>query len=257
MQEAEQDGVKISLLAIKAIPIDRPPVQTWWCSSLQTAKLQTKMIQSFRKTDRGILSHSSRGAFFIPNMNDPSEKSSGGQNDPLCRNLTSISQDHSSRLPVFDDKVDSLSLDDVEPRLTHRLVKHRLAIKRPVRLRAWPLNGGSLASIKKAKLDPREICNPPHHAIHCVDLTNQVTFPKSADRRVTGHHADTVHRQGDQGRRYTHACGSMGRLGARMPSTDYYHVIARMFHVKHASLSDAKATEDFVQQRFNINATDQ
>jgi hypothetical protein len=65
-------------------------------------------------------------------------------------------------------------------------------IRRLISLRATSPNRRSLASIKKAELNPGLVNRKTHLTAKRIDLTNQMPFPDSADRRVTRHLPDMV-----------------------------------------------------------------
>jgi len=93
----------------------------------------------------------------------------------------------------------------------------------------------------------------PTDTIKRVDLSHEMAFAKTADRRVARHDPDRGGGQRHQSGLRTHARHCMGGLCPRMAAADHHHV--KLFHVKHPSLAETEAGEYFSENRFYINAS--
>jgi hypothetical protein len=73
-------------------------------------------------------------------------------------------------------------------------------------------------------LDTRSIDDPSHYTAESVDLSDNVAFGNTADRRVAGHLTDEVKIDGYERRPHAEPCGGRGRLASRMPRSDHQYI---------------------------------
>ena len=112
------------------------------------------------------------------------------------------------------------------------------------------MNSRAFPPVQQTKLDARPIRNPAHDPVQRIDLSNQMPLAQPADGRVARHHPDTSPTQRHQRRPRAHACRHMRGLRPGMPTADHDDV--KMFHVKHLSLTQAKAGENLVENHLDI-----
>ncbi len=152
-------------------------------------------------------------------------------------------------------EVDYLTLDNCQALGGIEFSLHCLPIQDTIRLHSGALNRWPLPTIEQAKLDCRLIGDAPHQTIERIDLSNEMTFPQSAHRRVTRHHPKIVPPECHQCNRRTHTPRCMCRLATRVTATNDDNVKLRMFHVKHL-FAQTERREHFVQNLLNINPAD-
>jgi hypothetical protein len=163
-------------------------------------------------------------------MDHTAQKRSGGQNDRARADLGTIAKPHTARHTLFHDQVRDLSLYDRQTGLFRRKSSHRLTIQTAISLGARPLDCGALPAIQKAELDASGIRDAPHNPIHGINFANKMPLPKSADRRIAGHHAKVGPRQRHEDRFRAHTRSGMCGFSPCMAAA--YHDDIRMFHVK-------------------------
>jgi hypothetical protein len=98
------------------------------------------------------------------------------------------------------------------------------AVQRPVRLRAGPPHRWPLFAVQKPELDAGHIRRTAHQSVQSVNFPDQMTFSKSANGRIAGHHANRVSPVGDERSLGACARGSRRRLTSRMAATDNNNV---------------------------------
>ena len=66
--------------------------------------------------------------------------------------------------------------------------------------------------------------NPAHQAVQSIDLTNQMAFAQSTNRRIAGHHADGFDLLRDERRARAHPRAGGSRFTAGVSTADDDHV---------------------------------
>ena len=154
-------------------------------------------------------------------------------------------------------KIGHLAFDDIQACDLSQFNLHPLAIQLTICLQPWALNRRAFFSIKKAVLDPGNVRDASHQPVECVDLADQVSFPKTSDRRITRHNANRGGLHRDKRRSGTHAAGYSRSFHAGMSTPNHDDVVGFMFHVKHPLFADAEARKYFAKDVFHIDPADQ
>ena len=163
--EGKQLWLIIRLLFFQNIPVDAAPIQPWGCARFQTAKRQTKIINSLGKGNRRLIPHSSTGLLLPSNMNNTTQKRASSQNNRIGGNLAAISQHNTGDSALMLDQVSNLGFDNIQPIQACHHSLHRLTVKLSVRLCAWPTNGRTLPAVQQPKLYACCIRSPAHQSI--------------------------------------------------------------------------------------------
>ena len=170
-------------------------------------------------------------------------------------NFSSISENDTNDTLVLHHQVDNFALYDAKVLLRFYFSKHLSLIDLAIRLRPRPLHGWPFATIQQSKLDTSLVRNARHNTVHCVNLTNQMPFAKPPNRRVAGHHTNSITLHRNKRRGCTHARSRMRSLCARMTTTNNEDF--KMFHVKHSILKSllpkTEAGEYFIQKILDID----
>ncbi len=188
-------------------------------------------------------------------MDDTAQEGARGQDNRAPRNGRAIGQNDTGNPAVRDRQVRNLAFDHCQARQIKQNVLHCGPIQFSVRLRARTLHRRAFAPVQQAELYARPIRSAAHQPVHRVDLAHQMALAKPSDGRVARHHANAIAPQRDKRRRAAHARGRMRGLCPRMTAADHDDV--EMFHVKQASLADAEARKDHIEQVLHIHPTDQ
>jgi hypothetical protein len=207
-------GVVIRRLHVENRPVDAVRGKPGRRAGFQTTKRQAHRIQSFRQTDRGLVTHTPAGPRHVADMDDPAQeraRSSGQRHEPRTSE-PSASTTPSIRSPASRRSATS-------PSITSRLA---CVDQRP---HGSPVGTacGPIASSARARRVPfggsdRRNWMPDlsaaiaHHAAKRVDLSHEVALAETPDRRVAGHHADPVPGQRHKGRRRPSPRRGAGRL---------------------------------------------
>ena len=101
---------------------------------------------------------------------------------------------------------------------------HGGGIKFAVGLGARSPDGGAFAAVEHPELNAASIRYPAHQAVQGVDFADQMTFAKTANRRIAGHGADGRKTMGHQRRLRAHAGSSARGFAASMAAADHYDV---------------------------------
>jgi hypothetical protein len=151
-------------------------------------------------------------------------------------------KDDSADSPIVEAEIHNISLNNSQVLKGGDFPLHALAIEAAIGLGPGTTDGRALLSIEETKLDTRSIRNTAHKAVKCINLTNEMAFPQSADGRIAGHDPNRISLMGDEAHCCTKA-GSDGRCFASgMATADDDNIKFHghfdpdsMFHVKRAT----------------------
>ena len=189
-------------------------------------------------------------------MDDATQEGAGGENDGARTDFGTVGEDDTGYAGTVHDEVDGFAFDDIEVFARLGLAQHLAAVDGAIGLGAGTLDGGALAAVQEAELNPGEVGDTAHDAVHRVDLAHEVALAETADGGVAGHDADIGAAQGDERGARAHAGGGMGCFGSGVSATDDDD-IEIMFHVKHPLLADAEAGENLVEDILDIDPAHQ
>src|SRR5208337_4428393 len=107
--KTERSGIQIARLPLEARPVNGAPVETRRRPGLEPASAQPKLLQRFAQQNRRRLSRTSRRILLFAAVDQPVEKSPGGDDDRTSRDAPPIAQQNtanavaSCQLPVLSD----------------------------------------------------------------------------------------------------------------------------------------------------------
>src|SRR5579863_595298 len=172
------------------------------------------------ETHRGKVASPASAIVFEANVDEPLEKSPGGE-------------DHGAGFEGFADRgLDSadgaafqkeafdagLADGEIGRRLEDAL--HARAIGGLVGLGAAGANGRTFTRIEEAELDSGFVDREAHLAAQRVDLADQLALADTADSRVAGHLADVIEVQSEHQGARAHAGGGEGGFDTGMTGAD-------------------------------------
>jgi hypothetical protein len=103
-----------------------------------------------------------------------------------------IRRDHACHPAILNQQVFGSCGQNRQVRLKSERSLHRLPIELAISLGARSAHGGTLAPVEQTKLDAGRVRHAAHHAIHGVDLADQMPLADPADCRIAGHLADRL-----------------------------------------------------------------
>jgi len=167
-------------------------------------------------------------------MNLPVEKGPGSQHHGAGTNLNAVAGYDAGYTPAFNSNVINGLLKDGKAGLILNRFANRLTIKHPVSLRPCGAHSGPFSRVQDAKLDACPVSRFSHHPVKGVNFPDDVAFPNAADRRITGHLADSFDRMGNEQRLRTGAGGRQRGLRSSVSATNYDDVeIFGILHDRH------------------------
>ena len=102
---------------------------------------------------------------YVPDVNRTTQKCTGRQDNSTRADLLALSQKNTRYLAVFYRKFRNLAFQNFKILLRFHSGQHFPPVNRSVRLRPGPLHGGTLAAIKKAKLNASPIGHASHETV--------------------------------------------------------------------------------------------
>ena len=167
-------------------------------------------------------------------MDNAPQECTSGQDDRLGGNVGTICKSDPADAFAGHQEVRDLALNNCQIRHLRKFCLHHGPIDLTVGLGARALHCWTLAAVQKPELDTCLIGNARHHPVHGIYLADKVTFPKPANGRIAGHHANTCACQRHESCSGAHPRSSMRGLRTRVATTDNDHIELRLFHVKHS-----------------------
>jgi hypothetical protein len=183
--------------------------------------------------------------------------------------------DHSFDLARTYIEISDLGRHDGKPRLPGYKLLDSLAIKRPVRLCAWPPHSRALPAIENPELYSGCVSREGHDSIQRIDLAHKMSLAQSANGRIAGHDPDRLDPLGEKCCPGAKARCSAGRLDAGMSATYHNDIeiahgvaypppgkcvksgVSRETFIRRHSFPDTETSEDLVENLLDLNPSDQ
>ncbi len=224
---------RISMLFGQHRKIDGCGIEPGRRTGLEASQLQPKRFETHGQAEHRLFPRPSGRDGFLAAMDQPAQERTRGQHHRPGADPPPIEHHNAGDHSIGNDEIVDLALDDFEIGRSGELCLHRLAIKLAIFLRPGPTHRRPLASVEDAELNPPLIGDTAHDAIERIDLTHQMAFAQSPDRRVAAHLADGRKLVRDQRRRYTQTRRSGRRFRAGMAAANNDHT-----EIAHAILKE-------------------
>ncbi len=183
-QEGKECGIIIGRLPFKTVPVDRCRGQSGRRTSFQPTKGQIHSHHSISQKLRWLRSNPTAGDLTIPDMYDSAKKGAGRQHNRLAANFTVVGQPNTSNASTAFQQIGNLTFDDCKIGNGRHVALDSFAIKRPIRLRAWALDGGALFPVKQTILYSGRIRCLGHDAAKRINFTDEVALSEATNRRI-------------------------------------------------------------------------
>ena len=122
------------------------------------------------------------------------------------------------------------ALQNGQPRLPLDRGFDAFVVAALVHLRPQRMHGRTFSGIEHAHLNQRIIGGETHFSAERIELTNEMSLARSADRGVAGHHADAVKIQRQQQGIQPHTRSGERRLYAGVACADHDNVKRLVLH---------------------------
>ncbi len=201
--------------------IDSAAVEARAGAGLEPADTKAQRRETVAQAHRGEIAGAAGVIVARSDVHQSLEEGACGQNHLRCfEDFAELRLDAAYRTVVDDEPFDA-GLTDMEVgcRLKHTL--HPGAIGGLVGLRAACSDGGTLACVEEAELDPGLVDRHAHLAAECVDLAHQVALADTADSGIAGHLADVVEVQGEHERARAHPRGGESGFDTGMAGANH------------------------------------
>lgn len=157
-------------------------------------------------------------------MNQATQESSTGQNGGTARNPATIHHNNGGDPIIHHFNIKGVTFNNRQIFNRVDFALHRLAVKPPVSLSPRSSNRRAFFTIEHAKLDTGSVSDPAHQTVQCINLANQMSFAKTANRRVAGHHPNRLTLMGNEGGFCTMSRGSGSGFTAGVAASDNYDI---------------------------------
>ena len=257
--KAERRRINISRLLFKLSPVNRPSIQPWRRSRLQSALAQTKPLQTLTQQNTGRLPTAPCRVLLLPTMDQAIQKGSSSNNRRASKDNPPIPQFNPAydlRCPtlsgldcakvgvraisrfmvrrILQNQIHNLSLLDKQIPLPLKHLPHSHPIQCLIALRPRRPHRRPTRSIQQPKLNPAGIRDLAHHATQRIHLPHQMPLGDSTNRRITTHLRNQIQIQRKDSRPQTHARRGHRRLAPGMPCTHHNHIV--LFRKAHSSI---------------------
>ena len=214
----------LTVLALKYRKINRSAVDSRGSAGLEAHQLDSERGKRRRKSARG---EKSVGAALVVDVADENAavEISSRAND--CRlafpDLAELSSDGRYRA-ILDLNIHDLSLHETEIRRCLKRVLHYILIFLAIRLNSLGMHRRALAEIERAGLECDQVCRASHLTAERVDLVDEMTLARAADRGIAGHIRDRFKRHREEHRVRTRSRRRESRLDSRVSCTYYDNI---------------------------------
>lgn len=176
-------------LHLQRPPIDGTAIETRRRPRLEPTKRKSGPLKGAGETERRGLADAAGGNLPLADMDRAAQESARGQHHSSSSEGAAIRKPNASHL-AFAREVIDLTFDHRQIWREPNSLLHRFRIKLAVSLRPRATNGRPLAAVEQAKLDAAGVGDLPHQTIEGVDLTDQMAFAETPDRRIARHRPD-------------------------------------------------------------------
>ena len=230
-QIGEHHRLVIARLLFQNIPGNGRSLDPRWRTGFQPAQGKPETLQTFAQLVRRPVAPSTCLPADIADVNRPAQKGSGGQDDRPAPDLLPVGQPDTLHLSRISQQRLDFAHDEIETGICAGQIPSRLTIQITVHLGARSLDRWPLPTVQKPELDACAIRKTPHHAVHCIDLADQMALPQPTNRGIARQGADIFAAHRDKNDRRAGPGGRCRGFQAGMTATDDSNII--MFHVKH------------------------
>ena len=123
-------------------------------------------------------------------MDEATQECSGRQHHRAATERGAVGGRDTNDGAAFHDQIFDRGGAKFEAGLVGQRLAHGLFVQSAVGLRAGTAHRRTLAPVEDAKLDARSVGDPPHDAVHGVDLADQVALADTANGGIARHLAN-------------------------------------------------------------------
>ena len=228
--EGKGRRIGIAVLPFHLFEVHRAPIYAGRRAGLESSQAKSAAGQGLGKPDGGGLGGPSSGETHQPHVEQPIEKSAGGQDHRLGRKVQAGLRNYAPDPSVLHDDLRDVPLLYAQSGLMLDHTTHLSAIHGPIRLRPGSPYRGSFGAIQHAKLDAGAVAHAPHLASKGVNLPDQMPLGHSTDGRIAGHLTDLLDLHRDQQGRHPHPRNRQRRFASGVAPAHNNHVVRSCIH---------------------------
>jgi hypothetical protein len=191
----------LAFLALQLREIDRPAINAWRSSGLESSNGQSCLLELFGEMRSCAFPSAAAGEPGVGTDVDASAEESAGGDDDCSRteapSLEGLHADYAFSV-LGKQKPGDGSLHSTQLFMLFEEGSDRAPVEAPITLSAWRPNRRTLAAVEHAELERGEIRCPPHYSAERIHLAYDSSLGNSTDRGVAGHLADGFERAGDE-----------------------------------------------------------